>query len=228
LNEAQITVTGWVATEPFYAHTANGTPYLSLRIGCTPRRFDRQTGQWQDVDTMFLTVQCWRALADNVLASELRRGYPVVVTGRLRIRQYEKDGAGRFAAEIEAATVGPDLNRGTTAVRPGRRRTTGRRRVRSPRRPESRRAAPDAPGRSTSHPPPNRARAPTTGRTVPDSTGPSRVRPERPSRALLPVGTGTRGRAARVVRRRLREHGAGSAPDASGGRGARPKNQDAR
>ncbi|WP_019630255.1 single-stranded DNA-binding protein [Actinomadura atramentaria] len=118
LNEAQITVTGWVAAEPFYSVTANGTPFVSLRVGCTPRRFDRQTGQWQDSDTMFLTVQCWKALADNVHASEFRRGYPVVVTGRLRIRQYEKDGVGRFAAEIDALTVGPDLNRGTADFRP--------------------------------------------------------------------------------------------------------------
>ncbi|POM27720.1 Single-stranded DNA-binding protein [Actinomadura rubteroloni] len=118
MNEAQITVTGWVAAEPIYSVTAAGTSCLSLRIGCTPRRYDRQAGQWQDLETMFLTVQCWRSLADNVNSSEFRRGHPVIVTGRLRIRQYEKDGANRFAAEIEAVTLAPDLNRGTVDFRP--------------------------------------------------------------------------------------------------------------
>ncbi|MFC9970126.1 single-stranded DNA-binding protein [Spirillospora sp. NPDC127200] len=117
MNEAQITVTGWVAAEPFYTVTANGTPFLTVRVGCTPRRFDRRTGQWHDQDTLFLTVNCWRALADNINASELRRGHPVIVTGRLRIRQYEKDGQWRFSAEVEAATVGHDLTRGTAEFR---------------------------------------------------------------------------------------------------------------
>ncbi|MQY06373.1 single-stranded DNA-binding protein [Actinomadura macrotermitis] len=118
MNEAQITVIGWVAAEPYYSVTGNGTPYLSLRVGCTPRRYDRRSAQWQDLETMFLTVNCWRTLADNVNASEIKRGHPVVVTGRLRIRQYEKDGQWRFSADIEATTVGHDLNRGTADFRP--------------------------------------------------------------------------------------------------------------
>jgi len=118
VNEAHITVIGWVAADPYYTVTANGTPFLSLRVACTPRRYDRETGQWQDLDTMFLTVNCWRALADNVHGSDLQRGQPVVVTGRLRIRQYEKDGQWRFSAEIEASTLGHDLNRGTAEFRP--------------------------------------------------------------------------------------------------------------
>ncbi|MFD0687729.1 single-stranded DNA-binding protein [Actinomadura fibrosa] len=118
MNEAHVTVTGWIAAEPYYSVTANGTPFLSLRVGCTPRRYDRQTAQWQDGDTMFLTVNCWRGLADNVNASEFQRGHPVLVTGRLRVRQYERDGQWRFSAEIEATTLGHDLSRGTADFRP--------------------------------------------------------------------------------------------------------------
>lgn len=123
MNEAQITVIGWVADTPQYLVTANGTPYLSMRLACTPRRFDRTTGQWADVETMFLTVNCWRGLAENVNGSEFARGHPVIVTGRLRIRQYERDGQWRYCAEIEATTLGHDLTRGTadfrTATRSG-------------------------------------------------------------------------------------------------------------
>jgi single-strand DNA-binding protein len=118
VNEAHVTVIGWTAAEPYYTVTGNGTPFLSLRVGCTPRRYDRETGSWQDLDTMFLTVNCWRGLADNVNASDFRRGTPVLVTGRLRVRQYERDGQWRFSAEIEANTVGHDLGRGTADFRP--------------------------------------------------------------------------------------------------------------
>lgn len=121
MNEAHVTITGWVAAEPRYAVTANGHPFLSLRVGCTPRRFDRQSGQWQDDEPLYVTVNCWRGLADNVNASDLQRGTPVLVTGRLRIRQYERDDQWRFSAEVEATTLGPDLTRGTVDYRPSQR-----------------------------------------------------------------------------------------------------------
>ncbi|TNY36794.1 single-stranded DNA-binding protein [Thermomonospora catenispora] len=117
MNEAHVTVVGWLAQDPFYTMTANGTPFLALRVGCTPRRYDRQTGQWQDQESMFLTVNCWRSLAENINASGMRRGEPVIVTGRLRIREYVKDGRLRFSAEIEATTVGHDLSRGSARFR---------------------------------------------------------------------------------------------------------------
>lgn len=117
MNEAHITVVGWLAADPYYRMTEQGTPFLSLRVGCTPRRFDRSAGQWQDLDSMFLTVNCWRGLAENVNASEMRRGDPVLVTGRLRLREYTKDGVLRFSAEIEASTLGHDLSRGSAQFR---------------------------------------------------------------------------------------------------------------
>jgi single-strand DNA-binding protein len=112
MNDAHITLVGWLAADPFHTVTANGTPFASLRVGCTPRRFDKTTGQWQDLDSMFLTVNCWRGLADNVRASDMKRGAPVLVTGRLRIREYAKDGNLRYSVEIEATTVGYDMTRG--------------------------------------------------------------------------------------------------------------------
>jgi single-stranded DNA-binding protein len=43
----------------------------------------------------------------------LRKGEPVLVRGRLRVREYEgKEGASRIAVEVEASSVGHDLSRG--------------------------------------------------------------------------------------------------------------------
>lgn len=121
MNEAQITVVGWLAADPRYVATSTGTSLMSLRVGCTPRRFDRESGQWQDMESTFLTVNCWRGLAENVNASDMKRGDPVIVTGRLRIREYLKDEQIRFSAVIEATTIGPDLTRGSAQFRRMRR-----------------------------------------------------------------------------------------------------------
>ena len=121
MNEAHITVVGWLAADPRYVATSTGTPLMSLRVGCTPRRFDRESGQWQDMESTFLTVNCWRGLAENVNASDMKRGDPVIVTGRLRVREYLKDEHIRFSAVIDATTIGPDLTRGSAQFRRMRR-----------------------------------------------------------------------------------------------------------
>lgn len=111
INEAQLSLTGYVATQPRFRHTSSGAPMASMRVAWTPRHLDRETGEWRDGHTSYVTVLCWRKLADNV-ALCIRKGDPVVVKGRLSIRPYEKDGAPRIAVEVDAGSVGHDLSRG--------------------------------------------------------------------------------------------------------------------
>ena len=91
-----------------------------MRVGYTPRRVDRETGEWADMASSFVTVICWRGLADNV-ATCLRKGEPVLVKGRLQVRPYDKDGVSRLAVEIEASSVGYDLARGVANFQRARR-----------------------------------------------------------------------------------------------------------
>ncbi len=116
INEAQVFLAGYVARDPRFRTTTNGTPCASLRVGFTPRRVDRETGEWTDGATSFVTVVCWRSLAENV-AICLRKGEPVLVKGRLQVRPYEKDGTPRVAVEIEASSIGHDLARGVARFR---------------------------------------------------------------------------------------------------------------
>jgi len=112
VNEAQLSLTGYVASDPRSRETRNGTPQVSMRVAWTPRWIDRTSGEWSDGNTSFLTVLCWRRLAANV-ATCIRRGDPVVVKGRLSIRPYEdKDGNARLAVEVDASSIGHDLSRG--------------------------------------------------------------------------------------------------------------------
>lgn len=122
MNEAQVVLAGYVAREPRFRKTHNGYSYTSLRVGYTPRRMDRDSGEWSDGGTSFVTVFCWRGLAENV-AMCVRKGDPVLVKGKLQVRPYtDKAGASRVAVEVEASSMGHDLTRGVAmfqrALRP--------------------------------------------------------------------------------------------------------------
>jgi single-strand DNA-binding protein len=112
INDANIDLAGFVVSEPSFKRLATGTSTAKLRVAYTERRLNRETGEWGDGPTSFVTVLCWRALADNV-AMCLRKGEPVLVRGRLRVREYEgKDGSRGTETEIDASSVGHDLSRG--------------------------------------------------------------------------------------------------------------------
>jgi single-strand DNA-binding protein len=113
MNETTVTLVGNLVDDPRMRVTDAGTEVASFRVASTPRRFDKAEQRWVDGTSLFLSVTCWRQLAVNATTS-LRRGDPVVVTGRLSTRTYEKDGQSRSVVEMEAQAVGPDLSRGTT------------------------------------------------------------------------------------------------------------------
>jgi single-strand DNA-binding protein len=111
INEAQVFLAGYVATEPTCRTTTRGKLEAHMRVGYTPRRMDRDTGEWADGPTSFVSVKCWGKLADNVAVC-LRKGEPVVVMGRIQVRPYEKDGAQRLSVDVYATSIGYDLVRG--------------------------------------------------------------------------------------------------------------------
>lgn len=120
LNDAHATITGYVCTVPKFRRLPSGVPSLTMRIAWTPRRLDRSTGEWVDGNTSYASVICWRRLAEHAFFC-LHKGDPVNVVGRLSVRDYEVDGAQRTTVEIDASSVGHDLNRGVASfsrVRP--------------------------------------------------------------------------------------------------------------
>ncbi|MGP4097274.1 single-stranded DNA-binding protein [Nonomuraea sp. KM90] len=112
MNDIYITLTGNVAAEPRQYSFDEGTKVTSLKVLTSHRYFDKKTGQWADGEKVCFTVRCWRALGENVAAS-VRAGHPVVVSGKLRIREFGAEGDRRFMPEIEASAVGHDLRWGT-------------------------------------------------------------------------------------------------------------------
>ncbi|MFE7526798.1 single-stranded DNA-binding protein [Kitasatospora sp. NPDC057542] len=116
MSETHVTVIGNVATEVSYGETSGGVPMANFRLGCTERRYDRQRECWVDGETQWVAVTAWRALAVNLIGS-LAKGDPVLVSGRLRVREWMDGEVKRSRAEIDARSVGHDLTRGTTAFR---------------------------------------------------------------------------------------------------------------
>jgi single-strand DNA-binding protein len=113
-NEAQFTVAGFVATPPNFSATKSGLPTMTMRVAWTPRRVDRTTGEWTDEPTCFVSVKCYGRTAENCKIS-LEKGDPVVVTGTLRMHDYEsKEGTMRTSVDITANAIGHDLSRGTS------------------------------------------------------------------------------------------------------------------
>jgi single-strand DNA-binding protein len=109
--DTYVTVHGNLVADPIQRSTANGATVVGIRVASSGRKFDKQSGEFRDGDTMYIGVSCWRALGGHVLAS-LRKGDSVVVLGRLLHRTYDdKEGNRRSVHEIDAIAVGPDLAR---------------------------------------------------------------------------------------------------------------------
>jgi single-strand DNA-binding protein len=116
-SDAQFSVAGNVATDPEYKLVGAGIPRLTMRVCWTTRRKDAASDEWVDANTSFVNVTCWRRLAMN-LRTCLRKGDPVVLRGRLEVRQYTgKDGHPRQSVDVDASHLGHDLNRGTADFR---------------------------------------------------------------------------------------------------------------
>ncbi|MEU6426653.1 single-stranded DNA-binding protein [Microbispora sp. NPDC046973] len=111
MNDIYVTLSGNVTDDPRQYQFRDGSRVTSMRMAVNRRVLDQQTNTWQTRDTTYYTVRCYRGLADNVQQS-IRKGHPVVVYGKLRIKQFERDGEQRFWAEIEAGSVGHDLKWG--------------------------------------------------------------------------------------------------------------------
>jgi single-strand DNA-binding protein len=108
-----IFLTGLVATSPRHVTTSEGLAITSFRLASSQRRFDKALSRWVDGETNWFTVSTFRALATNA-ASSVVKGDRVLVTGRLRVRDWENTDRSGTNVEIEADSLGHDLTWGTS------------------------------------------------------------------------------------------------------------------
>ncbi|GAA4659211.1 single-stranded DNA-binding protein [Streptomyces buecherae] len=115
-GETVITVVGNLVDDPELRFTPSGAAVAKFRVASTPRTFDRQTNEWKDGESLFLTCSVWRQAAENV-AESLQRGMRVIVQGRLKQRSYEdREGIKRTVYELDVDEVGASLRNATAKV----------------------------------------------------------------------------------------------------------------
>ena len=115
-GDTVITIVGNLVDDPELRFTPSGAAVAKFRIASTPRFMDKQTNEWKDGESLFLSCNVWRQAAENV-AESLQRGMRVIVQGRLKQRSYEtKEGEKRTVYEIEVDEVGPCLRSATAKV----------------------------------------------------------------------------------------------------------------
>ena len=108
-----ITITGLVATAPRHIVTSEGLAITTFRLASAQRRFDRSQERWIDADTNWYTITSFRQLAIHA-AGSLDKGDRVLVTGRLRIREWDSGERKGLNIDVEADAIGHDLMWGTS------------------------------------------------------------------------------------------------------------------
>lgn len=108
-----ISVAGLVATTPRHLVTQEGLPITSFRLASSTRRFDRSQNRWIDGDTNWYTVTAFHSLAINVNAS-ISKGDRIMLTGKLRVRDWDNGERAGTSVEIEADAMGHDLTWGSS------------------------------------------------------------------------------------------------------------------
>jgi single-strand DNA-binding protein len=115
-GDTVITLVGNLVDDPELRFTPSGAAVAKFRLASTPRFLDKQTNEWKDGESLFLSCNVWRQAAENV-AESLQRGMRVIVQGRLKQRSYEtKEGEKRTVYEVEVDEVGPSLRNASAKV----------------------------------------------------------------------------------------------------------------
>ena len=89
-----------MGADPEVRSLESGVKVARIRLATTERIFNRQTNESTD-HTEWHTVTLWRGLAD-VADKYVRKGSQLYIEGRIRGREWEKDGVKHFGVEIVA------------------------------------------------------------------------------------------------------------------------------
>ena len=91
-------VVGNLGNQPEARFTQSGNATLTFSVGCTPRRKDKDSGQWDDDGApLWITITLWGEEAER-WAEVLNKGDRISVNGTLKRRTYERRDSGHGEA----------------------------------------------------------------------------------------------------------------------------------
>jgi single-strand DNA-binding protein len=123
-GETILNIVGTMVQDPEMRFTAGGAGVCSFTIASNSRKLNKASGEWEDSDVIFMRCSAWKHLAEHVTDS-LMKGDRVLASGRLRQREWEKDGVKRTVLEMEVDEIGPSLKFATVKVNKATREGAG-------------------------------------------------------------------------------------------------------
>lgn len=94
----RVVLSGNLTRDPEVRTTQSGMPVMSLGIAVNDRRKNSQTGEWEDYAN-FVDCTMFGNRAQNV-SQYLSKGQRVMIDGKLRYSQWERDGQKRSKIEV--------------------------------------------------------------------------------------------------------------------------------
>jgi len=94
----KVILIGNLGRDPEVRHLESGVPVASFSIATSETYTDRNSGEKKTV-TEWHNIVLWRGLAE-VAEKYLHKGDQVFIEGKLRTRQWEKEGVTRYTTEV--------------------------------------------------------------------------------------------------------------------------------
>ena len=98
----RVTLIGNLGADPELKSTPQGVSVCTITMATTDRYKDK-SGEFKD-STEWHRIVFWDKLAETV-SKYLKKGSKVYIEGKLKYRQYEKDGITRYMTEINAQSM---------------------------------------------------------------------------------------------------------------------------
>ena len=108
-----VTFKARLGADPEMTTGANGSAVTRMRVVTNGRRM--VDGDWQDTDTSWWQVTAFGRQAEAA-AEQLRKGDLVLIQGKVKQREWEKDGVKRVTAEVTADEVAKVCKSGQAAT----------------------------------------------------------------------------------------------------------------
>lgn len=110
-GEPTIQIVGNITADPELRFTPSGKAVANFTVAQTPRT--KQGDEYVDGEAMLFRCAAWGDYGEHV-AESFEKGQRVLVSGRLKVRSYEKDGVTRTSLDVEVDECGHSLRFATS------------------------------------------------------------------------------------------------------------------
>jgi single-strand DNA-binding protein len=102
-------LSGNLTADPELRYTGSGRPVASLRVACSERVKNSESGKWEDGPVAFYTVTAWGQLGEH-LVEVMQRGDRLVAEGRWTSQSWkDKDDVVQERIVLTARDAGPSM-----------------------------------------------------------------------------------------------------------------------